>query len=166
MKARGVSSNDEYIVLNTGGNWDLKQWPKEKFAELARRISLEKNIKVVLPGSADDIDRVKEIEEMSGAPVINIAGETCLPRLAVVFAHAKTVVSADSGPSHLAVSVGARLIALFGPTRPEITGPRGQGEALVLQKDVGCNKAPCYYLECQDNRCMKVIEVEDVLKVL
>jgi len=54
------------------------------------------------------------------------------------------------------------VIALFGPTRPEITGPRGRGRYRILQKDVACNRAACYNLACPDNRCMQAITVGDV----
>ena len=97
---------------------------------------------------------------------MELAGSTDLPGLAAVFAQSRYVISADSGPLHLASAVGVRTVSVFGPTRPEITGPRGSGKVSVLIKDVGCNKAPCYYLECPDNRCMKAVEVDDVIKVL
>ena len=76
---------------------------------------------------------------------------------------ADCVVSADSGPVHIASSVGTNVIGIFGPTRPEITGPRGSGRAVILQRDVGCNRRPCYNLECPDNICMQAVNVKEVL---
>jgi len=163
LVARGLSSGEDYVVLNTGGNWDLKQWPEEHFSRLAVWFTRHEGLKVVLPGAKKDIERARRISRAVGEGAIVVAGETCLDRLAAIFQDARVVVSADSGPLHLASSVGAKVIALFGPTHPLITGPRGRGPAVVIHKDVGCNKAACYYLECPDNQCMKRIEVEDVI---
>ena len=52
---------------------------------------------------------------------------------AVIYEHAACLVTGDSGPMHIASGVGAPVVALFGPTDPKLTGPRGRGESLVLQ---------------------------------
>jgi lipopolysaccharide heptosyltransferase II len=162
LNARGLKPKEPYAVLNTGGNWDLKQWPWELFAELAGRITRELGVRVVLPGSLKDVERIERIAERSGVSPVLVAGGTDLLELAAIMAGAQFVVSADSGPLHLATAVGSRVVGIFGPTRVEITGPRGAARTLVMQKDVGCNRAPCYYLECPDNRCMKAVSVADV----
>ena len=164
LRVKGLTGNERIVVLNTGGNWDLKQWPKERFAALAGRLTRELGFTVVLSGSASDLSRVRSIAKDSGVDPVVLAGETDIKELAALFKRAHMVVSADSGPLHLASAVGANVLALFGPTRPEITGPRGQGRIKALECDVGCNRAPCYYLECPDNRCMKAIMVDDVFQ--
>ena len=72
----------------------------------------------------------------------------------------------DSGPLHIANSVGTEVIGLFGPTRPEVTGPKGFGKMHIIQHDVGCNKEPCYHLDCPDNICMQSIITDDVLDIV
>jgi lipopolysaccharide heptosyltransferase II len=166
LVAMGVAEGERVVVVNTGGNWDLKQWPLERFAELVKAIHTRKMGRVILPGAAKDVERVKKIATLSGTEPLIVAGETGLSCLAGLFSCADVLVTADTGPLHLASALGTKVVALFGPTSPEITGPRGVGRSVVIRKDVGCNKAPCYYLECSDNRCMKAIEVEDVLQTL
>ena len=90
-------------------------------------------------------------------------GKTNLKQLMAVLQQARLVISADSGPLHMASSVGTPAIGVFGPTRPEITGPRGQSMPSILQQDVGCNRRPCYHLACPENICMQAVTVEDVL---
>jgi len=164
LRAKGLAGDERIVVLNTGGNWGLKQWPEERFAELTARLTRELRVTVVLSGGVSDVMRVGAIAKSSGVSPVVLAGETDIKELAALFKRAHRVVSADSGPLHLANAVGANVLALFGPTRPEITGPRGQGRIKVLTRDVGCNRAPCYYLECRDNRCMKALTVDDVLQ--
>ncbi|NTV29356.1 MAG: glycosyltransferase family 9 protein [Candidatus Omnitrophica bacterium] len=166
LSALGVRAGERIIAVNTGGNWDLKQWPVERFVELVRAIHQQRLGRVILPGASKDVARVQRISDLSGVDPLITAGETGLTCLAGLLGCVDVLITADTGPLHLASAIGTSTIALFGPTRPEITGPRGQGRSVILQKDVGCNKTPCYYLECPDNRCMKAVEVQDVLQAL
>ncbi len=162
LQERGIAANDEIVVFNIGGNWDLKRWPLDFWARLAQCVHERSALKIIFSGSARDKNDVLRIMESPTVRAVNMAGETSLGELLALFARAKTVVSADSGPLHLASSVGAKVIGLYGPTRPEVTGPRGTSPAIILFKDIGCNKAPCYHLSCPLNRCMHAIGVEDV----
>ncbi len=105
---------------------------------------------------------VERIAQAAGHKAVVLAGETSLGESLALYKRAMAVISADSGPLHLAHSVGADVIGIFGPTRPEITGPRGSGRLQILFKDVGCNKAPCYHLSCTNNVCMQSVTVDDV----
>jgi len=67
------------------------------------------------------------------AKIISLVGKTGLRISAVIYEHAACLVTGDSGPMHIASGVGAPVVALFGPTDPKLTGPRGRGERLVLQ---------------------------------
>jgi heptosyltransferase-2 len=64
---------------------------------------------------------------------------------------------------HIAAALKIPLVALFGSTHDVATGPFGIGE--VIHKHVECS--PCYKKVCPiDFRCMKRIEVEEVLAAL
>jgi ADP-heptose:LPS heptosyltransferase len=92
----------------------------------------------------------------------NLCGTTNLKQLGALFKKAALVVANDTGPMHIAVAMQAPTIALFGPTSPQLTGPRGKGRYTVIWKAKDC-AVPCYDLSCTDNRCMKYITVEDVM---
>lgn len=162
----GVTEKDFIVTINPGGNWDLKRWPKENYSLLLRRLVQETKLKPILVGSAEDQLLIQEIQKMAQLDVMSLAGQLNLVELLSVFKRSDIVVTADSGPLHLASGVGANCIALFGPTRPEITSPRGAGQTIVLQKDVGCNRLPCYYLACPDNVCMKSLSVDEVFRAI
>ncbi len=164
LQAKGVGPDERFVVLNTGGNWNLKQWPQEYFSELARRLKLELGFRIVISGAHNDIERAQAIAKASGTDAVVFAGETDIAEMAALFKRAHSVISADSGPLHVASAVGANVVAIFGPTSPDITGPRGQGRIKVLMQEVGCNQAPCYYLQCPENRCMSATTVEHVLQ--
>lgn len=161
-EGRGVN---RIVALNTGGNWGPKKWPAENFTKLAKML-LEKfdDIEIMIPGSAKDLRAAQGIvAEVGAGRCYTLAGRTDLNELAALFKKASLVVSADSGPLHLASATGVPTIGLFGPTSHKMTGPRGRGKNIVIQSDVPC-KVPCYVEKCDmDNVCMKSITPERVL---
>ena len=163
LEKEGIRPDDFLVVVNAGGNWDLKRWPQEHFSELINRLMNELNARVIMPGALKDRELVHGIVGASQVRPLIWAGQTSLKQLMALLKKAHLVISADSGPLHLAAGLGTPVIGLFGPTRWEITGPRPQGPAIVIQKDVGCNREPCYYLSCPDNVCMKSITVDEVM---
>lgn len=164
LMGSGIKPQDPLVVVNTGGNWDLKRWPAEYFSVLIKRLVRDFRVNVLIPGAAGDVKLAAQIARGSGVDPLVWAGETKLNELFALFKRAQVVISNDSGPLHAAAAVGTDVVAIFGPTRPEITGPRGRGRAVVLHKEIGCNKAPCYHLNCSNNECMRMITVDDVLE--
>lgn len=166
LNAYGVKQTDFVVVVHVGGNWDLKRWPQENFALLIKHLARRYQAKVIIPGTSADLSSAKAIAAQSEVDPIVLAGQTSLKGLMALFARADLVISSDSGPLHIASSLGADVVGLFGPTRPEVTGPRGKGRTYILQKDTGCNRHPCYHLTCTDNTCMQAITVQDVLDTI
>lgn len=159
----GLKKGDWVVCLNSGGNWGPKRWPKENFASLADRLIREYQAKIIFSGSKDDILLIKEITLMMEQKEFSVsAGYTNIKQAGAIFKKAGLTVSGDSGPLHIAAGVGANILALFGPTSPEITGPIGSGRIVVMHKPLKC-RVPCYDAACNDNRCMREIKVEDVL---
>jgi len=166
LKARGIEEGEEYWVVNPGGNWDLKQWPRENFSVLIERLMTEFKMKAVISGAPKDESLVNAIVTPLEIKPVVLVGQTNLKQVMALMKNARLVISADSGPLHLANSVGTDVIGIFGPTRPEITGPRGKGQVSILRHDVGCNGEACYHLQCADNICMQAVTVEDVCAVI
>lgn len=165
LQEEGLKEGDFLAVVNPGGNWNLKRWPKESFSQLADRLIEECGAKVIITGAQRDLRLAQDIEAgMKNSPLI-LCGKTSLAQLAALMARVNLVISNDSGPMHIALSQKANVICLFGPTSSKITGPCGDGNYMVLQKDVGCG-VPCYELNCPDNRCMKAIGVDEVFQAV
>jgi len=164
LGAENIHDGDYVVAVNAGGNWDLKRWPQDRFTLLVERLMRQPRVKVVLPGAARDAPMIRKITAPLTHKPANFVGRTNLKQLLALLQRADVVVTADSGPMHMASGVGTDVVGIFGPTRPEITGPRGGGRAAILQYDVGCNREACYHIKCPDNICMKAVTVDDVLK--
>ena len=162
LSAEGIEADEDFIAINPGGNWDLKRWPAENFAKLGDEIFTRLGSKIILTGAEKDIGLCRNISGfMKNKPAL-LCGKTDLKTLGAVFERAKWAISNDSGPMHIAVAVKTPVVALFGPTSPEVTGPYGNSRYKILRNSVDC-EVPCYNLSCKDNKCMTSISIKDVL---
>lgn len=108
------------IALVPGAGQAKKQWPVERFRELAKRLG-PTAFSVWGPGE-------RELAEATGAEVAPPTG----PReLARVLRDASVVIGSDTGPLHLAAALGTPVVGLYGPTNPARNGPYGQLENCI-----------------------------------
>lgn len=123
-----------FVAFHVGANWEPKRWPAAHFARLADLVSQAFSCPIVLTGSARDEKIAQEIIQRTRvARPLSFCGKTSLGVLGALFQFAAFVVSSDSGPLHIASGVGTPVVALFGPTSPQRTGPRGTGKTIVIQ---------------------------------
>ena len=159
----GVDLNRPSVTLHAAGNWSPKRWPKENFAKLADALFEKFGVNIVFSGAKKEKKLVKEIIDMMKNKALDLSGMINLKELGALFLKSTIVISADSGPLHIAVALKRPVVALYGPTSPEVTGPLANYDVVVVQKDVGC-KIPCYKVDCPDNRCMKEITPQEILQ--
>ena len=163
LRQNSIYARDVIIGLNPGGNWDPKRWQPESFAFLADRLAGEYAARVIFTGSPEDRELVSRIQSLMKSPSVSTCGVLSLKQFAALCGRMSVFISADSGPLHIANAAGARrIVALFGPTDPQLTGPVPADRVAIIQKNTGC-PIPCYTVDCRDNRCMKAITVDDVL---
>ncbi|MEQ8163821.1 MAG: lipopolysaccharide heptosyltransferase I [Smithellaceae bacterium] len=153
--------NKKFIAVNPVAYWETKLWDDEKFAGLADLIKTKLNMEVVFTGS--EKESIEKITTRMQAKAVNLAGETTLPELAYLYQKALLLVTTDSGPMHLAAAVGTPVVALFGPTDPQRTGPYGDGH-IIIRSDLPCS--PCLRKECPTTKCMQDILPEQVLAAI
>jgi len=165
--AKNSIKKDDFLAgLNPGGNWPPKRWPKENFAELADKLADELAAKIIITGSRQDIELAEDIRRRMRHPAVIACGKLTIKQFAALAKRLNVFVSADSGPAHIANALGARrIIVLFGPTDPKLTGPYPQDNVIVLRKNPDC-RVPCYKVNCPDNLCMKKITVSDVFEAI
>jgi heptosyltransferase-1 len=128
--AAEVVAGRRVCVLAPSAGWAAKQWPVERFGELAVALRGRGFEVLVNAPRADDVLGQAVVAASLGAArvvVCNVAGLIGLVRRAAL------VVGGDSGPVHLAAALGVPVIALFGPTDPARNGPWGSGPVRVLR---------------------------------
>jgi heptosyltransferase II len=172
----GLDPDDRFVVFAPGAAYGrAKQWPPERFAELAELIINELGWSVVMVGSNADRGACEEIAARLPATgtrinrLIDVSGRTDLQMLAGLLSRAHAVVANDSGAMHLAGAVGAKVIAVFGATNEHRTSSLRSHfdapEPSIVTHEVFCR--PCMLRECPiDHRCMRGIRATDVYEVL
>ncbi len=168
LENSGLKADDDFIVLNTGGSWETKRWPKEYFAKLAEKLR-DKGKRVLFVGGPSDCNRVEEILNMmkTNVEVYNICGKTSLLDLAGVLNYADLIISGDTGPVHVGAAVGTDTLTLFGPSDEKKYHPRGRGKNIVLKNnDLECR--PCGEHKCplEHHKCLREITAEMVMDEL
>jgi len=150
-----------YVVFVPGARWETKKWPPEYFAKLAAMFIAD-GLYVVLAGSKEDERQGEIIKELANSPqkMINLAGRTSLRELAALIKGCYFYVSGDTGPLHIASALQKPLLAVYGPTRPDRTGPYGNKDATVLVAPVEC--VGCLKKQCNNWVCMYKVTPEMV----
>jgi heptosyltransferase III len=115
------------LAIHTGSGSPRKNWPVERFLELAGRARSQLGAAPLLIHGEADADLLPVLQA-SGFPLLP-PGDLCA--LAHVLAACRAYVGNDSGISHLAACVGTPTIALFGPTDPVLWGPRGRSVQIL-----------------------------------
>ncbi len=157
------------IVLHTqawGAKADLRLWPMEKWQALIRLL-LERDFDICLTGSSREREKIEEICAPFEKPKVkSLAGKLSIKETAEWLAASRALVSVDTGIMHLGAAVGAPVVALHGPSRPERWGAIGNVRVVRPNLDY----TPClsrgYEGRCTRNLCMQAIETEAVLEAL
>jgi len=128
------------VAIHPWTSDNVKKWPLQSFYKLAERIIKELKLNVVVVGSADEAERSKKLFKDFNGNLLDLTGKTSLPELAAVLRRCTCLVTADSGPMHLAASVGTPVIALFRNDMPGKTvkrwGPWGEGHVVLEAADL------------------------------
>jgi lipopolysaccharide heptosyltransferase II len=112
--------------LNPGAEYGpAKRWPIERFIAAAREIQNRTNCLWLVFGGKNDKTTGAQIQSAIGnrQPAINLSGQTSLRELMALLRACRVLLTNDSGPMHVAAALGTPVVAPFGSTSPELTGP-------------------------------------------
>ena len=106
-----LSKNKKNIIFVIGSTWESRNYPKEKFVEVANH--LKENV-LIAWGGEEEKERALWIEAHSkyakALPKIN------LNSLKAVIAKSDLLIGNDTGPTHMAWGLNVPSITIFGPT--------------------------------------------------
>jgi heptosyltransferase-2 len=162
----GWRRDERVAVFNTGGAFGAaKDWPGEHFAALARRLAVERDLRVLVNCGPKERDAARTIVAAAGdRRVTSLADEADLPigLTKAVIRRASLLVSTDSGPRFFGVAFGVPTVTLFGPTSVVMTRTHAAHETSV---SLGLDCQPCMARSCPlgHHRCMRDLSVERVM---
>lgn len=165
--ARWIKSKEELngralIVLHPGANWEYKRWDVKRFAELGDRLRSAYGVQIAVTGGPDDVPLAKALARQMKEPPVLLAGQTRLREMAAFLEGSRLVVSNDTGVLHVAAALGRPIVALFGPTSPQRTGPMGDTRRIAVLHHPECyEQMPCYEQGPAARRGMDAISVDE-----
>ena len=115
---------DKLFVISPAASKAQRNWLPERYAALAD-YAYEQGFKVVLTGGPTEleINLANKIIEHSNTAILNLVGKTKLKELLCVLKRGSLVLAPDTGPAHMAVTVGTPVIGLYAHSNPKRTGP-------------------------------------------
>ena len=138
--------------MHVSGGRAIKQWPPERFAEVAARLADARNAVIVATGAPGDRPLVSGLQAaLAPRLVIDAApttGCSCRRRSSLEL---DLLVTGDTGPMHLASAVGTPVVAVFGPSDPARYATRGPADR-VVRIDLPCS--PCNRIRRPPERCV------------
>ena len=162
LKKKRIQGKRPLVVIHPGSRGSALDWPPERFAALADRLSAEKNATILVTGVESERDLINEFEDLCKQPVIPVVGELKLPGLIALLDSVDLVVANSTGPLHIAAAMGTRVFGLYPPLRPASVrrwGPWGQPENTITADFPECKRCN---RKCRDGNCMLTISVEAV----
>jgi len=111
----------DFAILNPGAGWGAKQWPAERYGQVARHLYERAGIQSLINYGPGEEQLAWKVERNSGGAAHPV---TCtLSELIALTQRASLFIGGDTGPLHLAAALGVPVVAIFGPTAPARNGP-------------------------------------------
>jgi heptosyltransferase I len=112
------------VAMVVGTSKPAKEWPAERYAELADRLHRELGVRCAIVGgkSERELAAAAVVGKRAAHPPLNLL-EWDLRRLVYLLDRADVLVSPDTGPLHIAVALNTPSVALMGYTNPKRVGP-------------------------------------------
>ena len=150
-----------------GASKKTKMWEIEKIKELALQLVEKNNAFIVFLGDMNEITIAKDTKEILGDTCLDLTGKTSIRELALALQCCDVLFTTDSGPMHIAVSVGTPIVSIFGPTVQEFGFRPYDERSVIISKSLPCRPCSLHGTDkCPlgHHNCMKLIEVEEVRK--
>jgi len=173
LAASGIIEKDLIIGIapGAGGSWGkdaaYKHWPALKFAQAADSLADKFQAKVVILGDQAEQQIAQTMQQAMHSQPVDLTGKTDLEVLPAVIKRCNLLITNDGGPMHMAVALGVKSVAIFGPVDEKVYGPYpDHRNHVVLKWDMACR--PCYknfrLPVCgKDRECLRQVSVESVV---
>ncbi|MEI6091468.1 MAG: glycosyltransferase family 9 protein [bacterium] len=135
-----VNKIQDFICISPGSVWETKRWPSEYFIKMIDTYKTLTNKAIIINGSKSEAQLCSEIADKCGFP--SFAGKLTVEQTLYLISRSSGVISNDSAPVHFAQVLNKPVLAIFGPTVPEIGFAPIVGDYIVCEdKQMKCR--PC-----------------------
>lgn len=160
------------VGIHPSGGRLVKQWPVERWAELAAGLERRFDAELVFTGSQADQPLTRQLTRACRRLSFDLAGKLGVRETLAVIERLDLFLSPDTGPMHMACAVGTPSVAVFGPSDPLRYFSGGSGAPgtrhVAVRADLWCS--PCNLIrrpptECagpEPPECLRLVTVAQV----
>lgn len=156
------------VVLHPGPSWPVREWPSQRWCELASIISARMPALIIKIGTdRDSMSRVRPFGLISNA--VDWTNQLDVMEIAALIEQASVFIGIDSGPLHIAGVLRVPSVGLFGPISGKLRlHPAARTTIVSGELDcLGCHHSPTGQLHWKtgcpnDIACMREITAEAV----
>lgn len=161
-----------YLALNPMASKVERNWPYERYVELANRLQQQQDVTIVLTGgpSAKEKELADKISCNLIKPAINLVGKTTPKQLAAILARATCLIAPDTGPAHIAVAMGTPVVGLYAVAPSQLSGPYFSQDLVIDKYETAVReilkKNPedlKWVTRVHSEEAMKLISIDEVL---
>ena len=165
-------ADEPFIAMSVGTKVQAKDWGQDNWrALLGRLAALYPRIGLVLVGASEESVASEFAAEgwralSASGRVVNLCGMLSPRESAAALRRAKVFIGHDSGPMHLAASVGTPAVAIFSArNKPRVWFPYGSQHRVVYHRvDCwGCGLETC---TAQGRKCLLSITADEVINAV
>jgi len=128
----------DFAILSPGAGWGAKQWPAERYGQVARELSKLGLQSIVNFGPSEE-KLAQEVETASDGSAQGL--QSTITELIALTRRAKLFIGGDTGPLHLAAALGIPVVGIYGPTDPARNGPYCANSIVLRSRDSATSHA-------------------------
>ncbi|MEV7689767.1 glycosyltransferase family 9 protein [Streptomyces bungoensis] len=158
-----LTGNGPYVVLHPGASAPARAWSPHRCAEAVALLT-DAGHRVVVTGGPQETALTREV---AGCLAVDLGGRTTPRTLAGVLHLADAVISANTGPAHLAAAVGTPVVSLFAPVVPAGRwAPYGVPTILLGDQSAPCADTRALTCPVPGHPCLDEVTGQDVLRAV
>jgi heptosyltransferase I len=152
------------VVLfpGTSRTQEYKRWPAGHHAALAGLMASRTGSPAVVAWGPGELHLAEDVVAQAPAGSAMLAPPMTLGQLLALIRRARLFVAGDTGPMHMAWTVGTPVVAVYGPTDPTVNRPGGEFSAVAYEK-IFCS--PCRNRGCIARSCLDHLSPDTVAAV-
>jgi len=150
-----------FVYPGTSASQAFKRYPAARLAEICAELSASTGGTILVGWGPGEREIAEEVVARSRGRCV-LAPPTRLRELGELIRASDLFIGSDTGPLHLAAATGVPVVALYGPTDPEINAPYTDRPHAAFKADVSCS--PCRNKGCRNRACLELIDTSAVAR--
>lgn len=167
IQQQRLSGNIIVLHIGSSENFKGKRWPNSNFARLADMLAEKYHCVIIFTGTEAEKEIIEEAINSMKCPALNLCGKLSMEEFIKLLTNCYLFISNNTGPLHIASSIGLNTVGLYGPTNPS-NYCNLNNNSINFYKSLYCS--PCLTETnvktsfCKNNICLDTISVKEVFE--